>query len=284
MGVDLSAVGRVGGPKDISWDSTDVMLYALGVGAGQVDALKELNLTTENTEGVQLQVLPTFALVVAQKANLRPSFGDVDRTKLVHASQDLELVQPLPVAGTARITARITAIEDKGSGALVTTASEGVDPATGKTMFTATASAFIRGAGGFDPNRKSSGARPASPDRKPDIEKSFATRQDQALFYRLCADRNPLHSDPGFASRGGFSRPILHGLCTYGISVRLLLQEAAGGDPSRLKSVSARFTKPVLPGETLTVQIWRDGGLLRFRTLDASGAAVLDGGEAKLAG
>ena len=275
MPVNLDAIGQQAGPVEVGWDSRDVMLYALGVGAGQADPLAELDLTTENTAGVKLRVLPTFGLILAQRANVRPDFGEVDHTKLVHAEQSLELDAPLALEGRARIGARIESIVDKGSGALVTTAFEAVDVASGKRLFTSRASAFIRGEGGFDPNRKSGGQRPAVPDRTPDIEVAVPTRPDQALLYRLCADRNPLHSDPGFAARGGFPRPILHGLCTYGITTRVLLG-ALGAQ--HLGSISARFTKPVLPGELLVVQGWRGNDSVAFRTLDSSGAAVIDGG------
>lgn len=275
MPVNLDAIGQQAGPVEVGWDSRDVMLYALGVGAGQADPLAELDLTTENTANQDLRVLPTFGLILAQLANVRPDFGDVDHTKLVHAEQSLELDGPLPLAGRARLEGRIESILDKGSGALVTTAFEATDVASGKRLFMSRASAFIRGEGGFDPNRKSGGQRPAVPDRAPDIEVSVPTRPDQALLYRLCADRNPLHSDPAFAARGGFPRPILHGLCTYGITTRILL--GALGARS-LSSISARFTKPVLPGELLVVQGWRGNDSVAFRTLDSSGAAVIDGG------
>ena len=275
MPVNLDAIGQQAGPVEVGWDSRDVMLYALGVGAGQVDPLTELDLTTENTAGVNLRVLPTFGLILTQLAKVRPDFGEVDHTKLVHAEQSLELDGPLPLEGRARVAARIESIVDKGSGALVTTAFEASDAASGKRLFTSRASAFIRGEGGFDPNRKSGGQRPAVPDRAPDIEVPVPTRPDQALLYRLCADRNPLHSDPAFAAQGGFSRPILHGLCTYGITTRILLGALGARN---LSSVSARFTKPVLPGELLVVQGWRGNDSVAFRTLDSSGAAVIDGG------
>ena len=275
MPINLDAIGQQAGPVEVAWDSRDVMLYALGVGAGQADALAELDLTTENTAGVPLRARPTFALILTQLAKVRPDFGDIDHTKLVHAEQSLELDAQIPLEGRARLVGRIEAIADKGSGALVTTACEAIDVATGKRMFTSRASAFIRGEGGFDPNRKSGGQRPAVPDRAPDIEVQVPTRPDQALLYRLCADRNPLHSDPAFATRGGFPRPILHGLCTYGITTRILLGALGAG---HLSSISARFTKPVLPGEVLVVQGWRGNDSVAFRTLDGSGAAVIDGG------
>ena len=279
MGLNIHATGVEAGPATVRWDARDVMLYALGVGAGQADALKELEFTTENTEGVTLQVLPTFALVIAQAAGLRPDIGPYDRSRMVHAEQSLTLHGPLPIESEARVMVRVVSIEDKGSGALVTSVSEATNMLDGRALFTSRAAIFIRGEGGFHPQRKPSGAKPAWPERAPDIDVPVPTRRDQALLYRLCADRNPLHSDPAFAARGGFSRPILHGLATYGIAVRALLNVAAPGQAGRLRTVSGRFTKPVLPGEGLRVQAWRDEASgLRFRTLDDSGATVIDAG------
>lgn len=277
MPLDTGAINAAAGPAEVGWDERDVMLYALGVGAGQADPLAELNLTTENTEGVALQVLPTFALVVAQSAGLRPDIGLIDRSRLVHAEQGLVLHRPLPLRARVRLEARVQSIEDKGSGALVTTLTEVVDSATGEPMFTARAAVFIRGEGGFDPLRQPSGQKPSMPQRAPDIQREVPIRPDQALLYRLCADRNPLHSDPAFAARGGFDRPILHGLCTYGTTVRVLLRAFASGGTA-MRSVHGRFTRPVFPGETLTVQGWLNPDGIRFRTLDAAGQTVIDGG------
>ncbi len=279
MPIDLSAVGREAGPDEVSWTSRDAMLYALGVGAGQDDALAELDLTTENTAGASLRMLPTYAVVIVQNAvRARPAFGDFDRTRLVHAEQGFELHQPLPVEGRARVVTRIASIHDKGSGALVTMQSTAVDAASGAPLATTTSSAFIRGEGGFGGDRGQGGAAPM-PTRAPDFERGVATRPDQALLYRLSGDRNPLHSDPGFAARGGFSRPILHGMCTYGITGRVLLHAFAGGDPARVRGMHGRFTRPVLPGDVLTVQGWAEGGsVVRFRTLAADGQPVIDQG------
>lgn len=283
MGLDLNAVGRSAGPAEISWDDRDVMLYAIGVGAGAADPFKELFLTTENSANHDLQVLPTFALTLAHRTGLQVDMGDIDRTKLVHGEQRLELHRPIPVRGRVSLMSKVTAIEDKGSGALVRSETTGVDAATGELLFTAQGSAFIRGAGGFGPTASSAGSpRAALPERAPDINLEATTRHDQALLYRLCGDRNPLHSDPAFAARGGFSKPILHGLCTFGMTARLLLNAFAPGMPSQLKSIAGRFTKPVMPGDTLRVQVWSDGNLRKFRTIDSSGAVVIDLGELQL--
>ncbi|HWS73589.1 MAG TPA: MaoC/PaaZ C-terminal domain-containing protein [Quisquiliibacterium sp.] len=278
MPIDLNSVGREAGPVEVSWTSRDAMLYAVGVGAGQDDALAELEFTTENTAGVALRMLPTYAVVIVQNAvAARPEFGDIDRTKLVHAEQGFELHRPLPVEGRARVTGRVVGIQDKGSGALVSMESLAVDAATGEPLATATSSVFIRGEGGFGGERGVS-APSRIPERAPDFERVVATRADQALLYRLSGDRNPLHSDPAFAARGGFPRPILHGMCTYGITGRILLNEFCGGDPGRLRSMQGRFTRPVLPGDVLKVQAWKEADGIRFRTLAENGQPVLDQG------
>ncbi|MFJ8996190.1 MaoC/PaaZ C-terminal domain-containing protein [Streptomyces sp. NPDC102279] len=280
MTIDVDAVGRTAGPAQISWNATDAILYALGVGAGQDDPAAELELTTENTESLAQQILPTYAIVLSQKAGLRAGYGDVDTSKIVHAQQSLTLHQPLPVEGSVLLTQRITGIHDKGSGALVTTDTEGVDEKSGDLLFTASGSAFIRGEGGFGGDRGPSSSWNA-PARKPDHVVKTATRPDQTLLYRLSGDRNPLHSDPAFAARGGFDRPILHGLCTYGSTARVLLR-ALGAAPDRLASITGRFTRPVMPGETLTVSIWSEGDTHYFRTTDSEGNVLLDRGMATL--
>lgn len=277
MPLDMSAVGREGGPTVVNWDSRDVMLYALGVGAGQDDPYSELNLTTENSANTTLVALPVYAVVLIQRSNTRMDMGPIDRTKLVHAEQGFVLHKPLPVAGSVKVTAKITGMYDKGSGALVTTTARAVDATTGELLVEADSAAFIRGEGGFGGDRGPAGAAPV-PSRAPDIEVHTGTRPDQALLYRLSGDRNPLHSDPDFARRGGFDRPILHGMCTYGITGRVLVHKICGGDPSKVRSMSARFTRPVMPGDKLTVQIWKEGDAVRFRTLGANGQPVLDFG------
>lgn len=276
MSIDLDAVGRTAGPASVSWDSKDALLYALGVGAGQEDALSELELTTENSEGIQQQVLPVYAVVLTQRArDTRIPFGEIDHTKLVHAEQELVLHKPLQVAGTVSLTSTLTGIYDKGSGALVSTQTEAVDE-SGTPVFTTNSAAFIRGEGGFGGERGPS-SKWSAPDRAPDHEITVQIRQDQALLYRLSGDRNPLHADPKFAARGGFPRPILHGMCTYGVTARVL-SRAVGADADSFASIYGRFSKPVIPGEQLTVRAWSDGNTHLFQTSDSSGDVVLDRG------
>ncbi|MEE2059122.1 MaoC/PaaZ C-terminal domain-containing protein [Rhodococcus artemisiae] len=276
MSLDLGAVGRQVGPAVVEWSSTDAILYALGVGAGQLDPAAERELTTENSNGVTQQILPTFAIVLSQRAGLAVDIGQVDRAKVVHGEQKLTLHQPLSVEGSASLTARVSGIFDKGSGALIRTTIDAVDPASGAPLFTSEGASFLRGAGGFGGPKEAPADWP-EPHREPDVSVAVPTRTDQALLYRLSGDRNPLHSDPVLATRAGFDRPILHGLCTFGITARAALQ-ALQVDPGALASISGRFTKPVLPGETFTVSLWKDGDRTIYRTADGDGDAVLDRG------
>jgi acyl dehydratase len=137
---------------------------------------------------------------------------------------------------------------------------------------------FIRGEGGFGGDRGPSGDENKAPDRDPDHAVTYETRIDQALLYRLSGDRNPLHSDPEFAKAGGFPKPILHGMCTYGFTGRALLHTLCGSDPARFKSMEGRFSRPVFPGEALTVRMWVDGQRAIFATESSSGQTVIDRG------
>ncbi len=278
MGLDHSVVGISSEPQLRSWDSTDALLYAVGVGAGLGDPLAELEFTTENSQGIEQQVLPTFGVLLAQARGAR-SLGDFNHAMLVHAEQYVELHRPLPVAGTVRTVSTVTGIYDKGSGALVSSENQAVDAETGEPLVTTRGGTFIRGEGGFGGER---GSDPPweRPDRAPDHTVVLETRPEQALIYRLSGDRNPLHVDPKFAAAGGFSQPILHGLCTYGVTGRALLHELCGSDPARFRSMYGRFSKPVLPGEALTVSMWRqdDSDTVLFTTTRPDGAVVIDRG------
>lgn len=280
MPINPDAVGAESEPVERSWTSKDALLYALGVGAGQLDPTGfELQFTTENSKDVRQQVLPTFAVIVGGGGGgAMGKVGSFNFAMLVHGEQAIELHQPIPVEGTVRTTSKIVGIYDKGSGAVIASEARSVDAATGEPMFTTRSSAFIRGEGGFGGDRGPSGPRNAPPDRDPDHVVTYDTRPDQALLYRLSGDRNPLHSDPEFAKMAGFPAPILHGLCTYGFTGRALLHALCGSDPTRFTGMEARFSKPVMPGDSLTVRMWVDGGAAVFQTATQRGDTVIDQG------
>jgi acyl dehydratase len=280
MPINPDAVGSVGTPTRHAWTSTDSILYALGVGAGAEDPLTELAFTTENSNGIEQQALPTMAVVLGRGgAGALGTIGSFNPAMLVHGEQAITLHRPLPVAGEIETTGQVTAIWDKGKGAVVELTASSVDAASGESMFTNVMSVFIRGEGDFGGERGPSGPAVELPDTPPDLTVTYPTRVDQALLYRLSGDRNPLHSDPMFAAMGGFDRPILHGLCTYGFTGRALLHAVCDGDPARFGSMAGRFTSPVLPGEALAVSIWHAGpDEARFRTAGDDGRIVLDNG------
>jgi acyl dehydratase len=277
---NLDAVGQEAAPTEAAWTSNDALLYALGVGAGVVDPVgSELEFTTENSLGVAQKVLPTFGVVLATGGAAFGLAGSFDATMAVHGEQGIELAGPLPSEGRITTTSRLAGIYDKGAGAVVAVESRSVDAVTGEWRFTTTSSLFVRGAGGFGGERGPSAGSSAPPGREPDYVVRAETRRDQALLYRLSGDHNPLHSDPSFAKRAGFDVPILHGLCTYGFTGRLLLHTLCGSDPARFVSMSGRFSKPVWPGGTLTVRVWVvSDGTAVFRTETESGDVVIDQG------
>lgn len=278
VALNLDAVGASAEPFTVDWTEDDTIRYALGVGAGQSDPLAELDLTTENTAGVALRALPTFGIPLVQSRLLRRlPVGDFDRTKLVHADQSLEVHTRVEPSGSAVVHARLDGIYDKRSGALLVVSAQACEPGTGRPMWTSRLGYFIRGEGGFGGDS----APPdgwVEPETEPDQVVETATRPDQALLYRLSGDRNPLHSDPAFAARAGFPRPILHGLCTYGVVHRALVASERGGDVSRVRGMYARFSRPVMPGTLLSTELWRRGSDVLFRTKDADGRTVLDRG------
>jgi acyl dehydratase len=275
MPINPDAVGTEAEPVERSWTSKDALLYAVGVGAGT----SELAFTTENSKGVHQQVLPTFAVIAGAGGAAMAAAGDIDWTQLLHGEQAFELHGPIPVEGTVRTVSRLTGIYDKGKGAVLTTESTSVDAATGEPRFTTRSSVFIRGAGGFGGDRGPSGPRNVPPDRAPDVSISYTTSPDQALVYRLSGDRYPLHADPEFAKLAGFDRPILHGLCTYGFTGRALLHGLCGGDPARFRSMEARFSASVYPGDELTISMWRvaDGEAVFTTSTNTGVTAITEG-------
>jgi acyl dehydratase len=282
MPINPDAVGTRGEPSESSWTSKDALIYALGVGAGALDPLDELEFTTENTSDVQQKVLPTMGVVLGPAGfGVMHHLGEFNFAMLVHGEQGIELLSPLPVEGKISMVGEVAGIYDKGKGAVVVLEGTATDTATSKELFKVRSSLFIRGEGGWGGDRGPSGAQNVAPEREPDHTVTYQTRTDQALLYRLSGDRNPLHSDPKFAAMGGFDRPILHGLCTYGFTGRALLHTLCDSDPSRFRSMDGRFSSPVMPGESLTVKMWRDDDGAIFQTCGDDGRVVLDSGRCR---
>jgi acyl dehydratase len=287
MEPNLDVIGKETPPTERSWNSKDALLYAVGVGAGAIDPVSpdELPYTTENSINVEQRVLPTFGVIIGGAATDFTAIGDIDMTNLVHGEQSIQLHRPIPAEGTVRNVGRITGVFDKGTGMVVTAESTSVLAATGELLVTSVNSLFIRGAGGWGGDRGPSGPKNVPPERMPDHVVTYPTRLDQALTYRLSGDRHALHSDPTFAKMAGFARPILHGLCTFGFSGRALLHSLADGDDSRLTGVAARFARPVFPGDSLTIRIWRTGlGEAVFTTENQDGDIVIAEGSATFTG
>jgi acyl dehydratase len=278
MAIDPNAIGAVTEPTLFEWTDRDTMLYALGVGAG----IDDLSFTTDNSHGVTLQTLPTYAVICCPAFGAAVKIGEFNWGMLLHGSQSIRLHAPLPVAGKLSVVSEVADLQDKGEGknAIVVLRGRGTDPDTSTLVAETLTTLVIRGAGGFGGEPGQRPVAPEIPDREPDARIPLPTREDQALIYRLSGDRNPLHSDPWFARElAGFPKPILHGLCTYGVSGRALVAELGNGDAAKVTSITARFTSPVFPGETLTTLIWRtDPGRAVFRTE----AAAVDGSNARV--
>jgi acyl dehydratase len=275
MPINPDAVGTRSEPVEVSWTSKDALLYAVGIGAGT----SELAFTTENTKGVEQQVFPTFAVVIGWgRTNPLAGVGTINYALLVHGQQSVTPHRTIPVEGAATLTTEVVGIYDKGKAAVIVTETT-AELAGGEPLYTNRSSVFIRGEGGWGGDRGPSGPANVPPERAPDHQVTYQTSPDQALIYRLSGDRNPLHSDPSFAALGGFDRPILHGLCSYGFTGRALLHTLGGSDPERFHHVEGRFSAPVLPGDALTVSIWETGtGEAVFSTATQDGTVVIDQG------
>ena len=263
MPINPDAAGAVGEETEIRWTSKDSLLYALGVGTGASDPTGfELEFTTENTRGTPQRVLPTQVVVLGSGS--MPDYGDFNLAALLHGDQHIELHRELPVEGSAVAQTRVAGIFDKTKAALVVLETD-VRSHDGDPMWTSRAGLFVSGEGGWGGDRGPSSTW-QKPDREPDHVTGYDTRTDQALLYRLSGDRNPLHSDPTFAAMAGFDTPILHGLCTFGVTGRALLHTLCDSDPARFGSMGGRFKAPVLPGQRLDVWMWDNNGTTLFQT------------------
>ncbi len=238
----------------------DTILYALSIGLAQDPLdLRQLDFVDHHRA---LKAVPSMAVVLGHPGFwlADPNTG-VDAVKLVHGEQGIVIHRPLPTSGEIIGRTRITGLVDKGAGAaaLLYTEKEIIDAESGALLATTTSTTFLRGQGGFGGPAGPVKAVPEVPTGPPEISFDLPTRPEQALYYRLNGDDNPLHADPAVAARAGFSRPILHGLCTLGVVCHALLATLAGYDAARLRALDLRFSAPVFPGETIRTEIWRSG-------------------------
>jgi acyl dehydratase len=276
------AIGAEFADVEFAWTANEVQLYHLALGAG-ADPMnpRELSYVIDQKP----QVLPTFACVAASFHDIEPPSVnwpgvEIDLAKILHASEQVTMPAPLPPAGSARAVSRVAEVWDKGKAAVVVTETSVTSP-DGTPLWTQRRSIFARGEGGFGGERGPS-TSVAAPERAPDYQVPLPILPQQALLYRLCGDRNPLHSDPEFAAAAGFPRPILHGLCTFGITCKAIVDAALDSDVSRVASYGARFAGVVYPGEMLLARIWQEGDGRFVATVSAPSrddAAVLSGVE-----
>ncbi len=266
-----------------SYRAKDTILYALGLGFG-ADPMDRDQLRFVYEEG--LKALPTMATVLAYPGQFAKNpESNIDWKRVVHGEQSVVIHKLLPAAGAVVGRTVIEEIVDKGAGkgALLYSRRDVRDKETGELLASLRSTSFLRGDGGF--GGPSGPTRPAHalPERAPDLVCDIATLPQAALIYRLSGDYNPLHADPEIAAMAGFPRPILHGLCTFGVAGHALLRTLCGYDPTRLRRMEARFSAPVFPGETVRTEIWREGqGRAGFRCrVLARDAVVINNGLAE---
>lgn len=265
-----------------TYSDRDVMLYALAIGMAR-DPLDQAELRYV-TERAGLRVLPTFATIL-------PTLGFLDDcgwdfAQVVHGEERLTLHRPPGPAGELLLDSRVIRVADKGQdhGAAVEVEIRATRAGDGEPVFTIQRTLIARRDGGFGGPRQPLPPPHPLPSRPPDLDCRTATRQDQALLYRLCGDRNPLHADPAAAEQAGFGRPILHGLATLGIACHAVLRTICEYDPTLITAFDGRFTAPVVPGDTLVTEMWQDADIVSFRVrAQERGILVLNHGRCVLA-
>lgn len=268
-----------------TYSRKDSILYALGLGYGsEPNDPAQLAFVYEDN----LRIVPSMCCVLAHPGMWvrNPDLG-IDWLKMLHGEQSFEIHNPIPPEGTVVGTYAIVAVEDKGAGkgAILHQIKQLNDKASGQLLATVRSVLFMRGDGGCGGfGEVPEPARPL-PESAPSSSCEIATLAQSALIYRLSGDYNPIHADPGAATKAGFEAPILHGLCTLGVATRALLSTFANGAPERLKSLSVRFSRPVFPGETIKTEFFGAGGEVRFRSrVVERDVIVLERGRAVFAG
>jgi len=247
-----------------SYSDTDSMLYALCVGMGR-DPLHRKELPYVYEQGGAPSTVPTLATALVP--DMFPQDLGWDYSQVLHSEQRMQLYRPLPAAADLLINKRVVDAFDRGltRGALILLEAEGRLASDDTVLFTLGCTIVARGDGGFGGPSGKGPVPHRAPRREPDLSCDLDTRVDQALFYRLTGDRNPLHADPGAASAVGFERPILHGLCTFGVACKAVLQTICDYDYTLIEQFDGRFSAPVMPGDTITTDMWQDGNIVSFR-------------------
>jgi acyl dehydratase len=282
--VDIQAVADLRLPPiEHRYTERDCILYALGVGYGdRPQDARQLQFLYE----AGLQAVPSICNILAHPGFWvnRPELG-IDWLKILHGEQSFVIHRPIPPQGLVRGDYEIRAVEDKGAdkGAVMHVEKRLLDVETGERLATVSSVYMLRGDGGQGGFGTPPAPPEALPEARPDVEIDLPTLPQSALLYRLSGDLNPIHADPLAAAKAGFPRPILHGLCAMGVATRGLIDAIADGDPSRLAAVSIRFSKPVFPGETIRLEIFRTetGARFRARAVERD-VVVLDRGQARL--
>ncbi len=265
-----------------SYSKFDTIRHALSLGLGlSPTEPKQLRYVYEECEQ-GLVALPSMASVLAYVGHWSrdPALG-LDWRRILHAEQRVTLHQPVAVEARVAAETRITEVVDKGrgKGAVLHATREIVDEVDGARVATVTMATFARGDGGHGGSGPGPEPLAPVPQRPADSAVHFSTSPQAALLYRLQGDLNPLHADPAVAIQAGYPVPILHGLCCFGLATYCVISEACGGDPSGVRSLSARFTAPVFPGETLCTELWQEARAVRFRvSVPARGVVALDRG------
>ena len=263
--LSANLVGTKFEPRQVSWNSKDTMLYALGVGARPSDELDFLY------EGRGPKVLPTYAVIPGLYA-----MGNIGRAvkldiaRMLHGEQSIELLRALPAEAELSMESTLSEVWDKGKAGVIGVRAEFSD-ADGP-VFRTHSTLFYIGGGGFggEPG-PSTRDKNRAPDREPDLVVEYETREEQGAIYRLSGDRVPLHIDPEFAKKAGYDKPFMHGLCSYGFVGRAVLHSLCDGDPERFVSLEGRFAERVEFGDHILTKIWRTGdgeALLRAETQD----------------
>jgi acyl dehydratase len=271
-------LSQVTGPLSFEWSDKETLLYALAIGFG--DDERDLAYVYEQPG---LKVLPTFTTVLS--LNALPDFGDIgiNQLMMVHGEQIVTVHQPIPCAGKGHSTTRVLEVLDKGDRGAIAIFETELFLADGSRLATLESALFARADGHFGgPASRAVAPPPPRPDRAPDARWRYAIKPNQALLYRLLGDRTAFHADPAMARAAGFDRPILHGLCTYGIACRAVI-EAFAIEPADIRTHAVRFTAPILPGDTIAFDLWRKGDAIHFEARNAaSGVLVLRNGLTEL--